>query len=76
MIAFWPITEAGMFLQIWTWIGEANVVDGEIINLPFGQMLMGPGTIVHGGGFMEELGGHLRMHIYVYPKRKVVVMEK
>ena len=62
-LAFTPLTEAGMFLQIWPWEDERGVV----VFVPHGKLLLMPGSVLHGGGFLTcSIRHNLRMHFYIY----------
>jgi len=70
-LAFFPLTEEGMFLQIWphaagsgsgTMPGSSqaaadrsteklHAVEGEIVFIPYGKLLIVPASTIHGGGF-------------------------
>jgi len=54
-IGFFPLTEEGMFLQIWPTIGPSEnppiEVEGQIIFIPHGKLLTIPASTIHGGGF-------------------------
>ena len=73
-IGFFPLTQDGMLLQIWPTASSSDPsvrVEGEIIFIPFGKILVVPASTIHGGGFRtsshEEAGlyGNLRFHLYV-----------
>jgi hypothetical protein len=73
-IGFFPLTKDGMFLQVWpTSMSDdcTEVVEGQVIYLPYGKILVVPASTIHGGGFrtssMTEAGlyGNLRFHLYV-----------
>ncbi len=69
-IGFFPLTEEGMFLQVWSRNDdlEQRNIQGEIICIPFGKMLTLPATTIHGGGFRTTAlqdHGNLRFHLYV-----------
>ncbi|OEU16171.1 hypothetical protein FRACYDRAFT_268903 [Fragilariopsis cylindrus CCMP1102] len=77
MLGFFPLTEEGMFLQIWPTAStnlsiDGNIIEGEIIFIPYKKILIVPATTIHGGGFrtttfVEEPGrcGNLRFHLYL-----------
>ena len=55
-IGFFPLTQEGMFLQIWPTIDPlyedpTREVEGEIIFIPYGFLLTVPASTIHGGGF-------------------------
>ena len=66
-----------MFLQIWPTAStnlsiDGNIIEGEIIFIPYKRILIVPATTIHGGGFrtttfVEEPGrcGNLRFHLYI-----------
>lgn len=77
MIGFFPLTREGMFLQVWPTCPDPEdmftVIEGEIIFIPYGKILLLPASTIHGGGFrtssiMEDgPHGNLRFHLYVAP---------
>ncbi|KAG7353223.1 hypothetical protein IV203_009272 [Nitzschia inconspicua] len=76
-LGFFPLTKDGMFLQVWqtsTNYDYSNQVEGQVIFIPYGKILVVPASTIHGGGFrtsdMEEAGmyGNLRFHVYVATK--------
>ena len=74
-IAFFPLTEDGMFLQLWE-KGSIMLKDkprkqhGTLIFIPHGKMLIVPSDTIHGGGFKSSGTGNLRFHLYIstFPK--------
>lgn len=72
-LGFFPLTEEGMFLQIWPAADPSKdrsiEIQGQIVFIPFGKLLMVPASTIHGGGFrttaMGEASGNLRFHLYV-----------
>ena len=73
MVAFLPLTRTGQFIQMWEY-EEDNVSkkQGHICFIPEGQLVLVPGTVLHGGGFRAECEteiehAHMRAHFYVYP---------
>jgi hypothetical protein len=73
-LGFFPLTKDGMFLQMWPTSRNADYskqVEGQIIFIPFGKILVVPASTIHGGGFrtssLAEAGlyGNLRFHVYV-----------
>jgi hypothetical protein len=73
-IGFFPLAKDGMFLQVWptsTRQEYSEEVEGQVIYLPYGKILVVPASTIHGGGFrtssMAEAGlyGNLRFHLYV-----------
>lgn len=73
MVAFLPLTKTGQFLQIWEHEkGNVTTKQGKICFIPQGELVLVPGTLLHGGGFRAESASevehaHLRAHFYVYP---------
>ena len=45
-------------------IGDA-VVEGTVVFIPYGKMLMVPSDTIHAGGFRRGPGGNLRFHLYI-----------
>jgi len=45
-------------------IGDA-VVEGTVVFIPYGKMLMVPSDTIHGGGFRRGPEGNLRFHLYI-----------
>ena len=73
MVAFLPLTKTGQFIQMWEY-EEDNVIQkrGHIFFIPEGELVLVPGTVLHGGGFRAECEteiehAHMRAHFYVYP---------
>lgn len=84
-LGFFPLTQDGMFLQVWptaTRLDDSNnnnansqqrqqEVEGQMIFIPLGKILIIPASTIHGGGFrtssLEQAGcyGNLRFHVYV-----------
>jgi hypothetical protein len=60
-VGFFPLTPAGMFLQLWLRPGP-----GTLVFVPYGQLLIVPGSCIHGGGFTSSADGNPRGHIYIY----------
>lgn len=61
LIGFTPLSEAGMYLQIW---GNDKVA--RIVFIPFGVLLFVPGDTIHGGGFRTSIEGNPRLHFYAF----------
>jgi hypothetical protein len=62
-IAFAPLTETGMLLQLWS----DRSKPGQLLFIPYGKFLLVPADVVHGGGFMlSETTRDLRLHFYLY----------
>ena len=73
MVAFLPLTSTGQFIQMWEY-EEDNVSrkQGHVCFIPEGNLVLVPGTVLHGGGFRAEFEmdiehAHMRAHFYVYP---------
>jgi hypothetical protein len=65
-LGFAPLTEDGMFLQVWPTVPkETATVPGQIIFIPFGKLLVLPAATIHGGGFRTVDHGNLRLHLYM-----------
>jgi hypothetical protein len=73
-IGFFPLTKDGMFLQVWpTSLSQeyTEEVEGQVIYIPYGKILVVPASTIHGGGFRTSsvakagLYGNLRFHLYV-----------
>jgi hypothetical protein len=74
MVAFLPLTETGMFLQLWNRSVNNLPVQGEIVFIPRGQLVLVPGNTIHAGGFRadhrnDNQHAHFRLHFYVYPNQ-------
>lgn len=72
MIAFLPLTETGQFLQLWEKSVNGENSRGQVVFIPKGQMVLVPGSTIHGGGFRadvrsDNIHAHMRLHFYVYP---------
>ena len=74
-LAFFPLTLDGAYLQLWqkkklTGHNEEghkqrDEVEGTVVYIPYGQMLLLPSDTIHGGGFKRGNGGNLRFHLYI-----------
>ncbi|KAL3935718.1 MAG: hypothetical protein SGBAC_008819 [Bacillariaceae sp.] len=69
-VGFLPLTQDGMFLQVWPRDDTAKQVQGHLIFIPFGKLLELPAHTIHGGGFRttdtnKGLNGNLRFHLYI-----------
>ena len=69
-IGFFPLTNEGMFLQVWPTVDKTTeMVEGEIIFIPHGKLLTVPASTIHGGGFRTSQtttsSGNLRFHLYI-----------
>lgn len=61
-LGFAPLTEDGMFLQVWKTEGE-----GTVLYIPFGSLLILPASTMHAGGYCSRArSGNLRLHFYFY----------
>jgi hypothetical protein len=61
-----------MFLQVWPTSNNQDTsiaIEGQIIFIPYGKLLVVPASTIHGGGFrssrMDQPYGNLRFHLYV-----------
>jgi hypothetical protein len=64
-----------MFLQVWPTLPDdaepSAIVDGQVVYIPYGKILMLPASTIHGGGFrttrLNDTASHgnLRFHVYV-----------
>jgi len=73
-LGFLPLTEEGMFLQVWPPADNTSVreIPGELIYIPYGRILVLPASTIHGGGFRtthrhhpQDQRGNLRFHLYM-----------
>ena len=68
-LAFFPLTEEGAYLQLWQESSEeendGEPVEGTVVFIPHGKMLILPSDTIHGGGFKRGLSGNLRFHLYI-----------
>ncbi|KAL9189965.1 hypothetical protein ACHAXT_009640 [Thalassiosira profunda] len=70
-LAFFPLTNEGTFLQLWQEPTKTNdddersIVEGTVVYIPYGKMLVVPSATIHGGGFKRGPGGNLRFHLYI-----------
>jgi hypothetical protein len=69
-IGFFPLTREGMFLQVWQRDDTSREqIEGEVIFVPFGKLLVVPAKTIHGGGFRTNVDaavvGNLRFHLYL-----------
>ena len=61
-LGFSPLTEDGMFLQVWTKEGY-----GKVLYIPLGELVILPSSTMHAGGFCSRAHeGNLRLHFYFY----------
>ena len=42
-----------------------RIVEGTIVYIPYGKMLIVPSDTIHGGGFKRGVSGNLRFHLYI-----------
>jgi hypothetical protein len=70
-LAFFPLTEEGAYLQLWQDESskeedeEKPIVEGTVVFIPYGKMLIVPSDTIHGGGFKRGSSGNLRFHLYI-----------
>mmetsp|Transcript_5338 Transcript_5338/g.11021 ORF Transcript_5338/g.11021 Transcript_5338/m.11021 type:complete len:313 (+) Transcript_5338:183-1121(+) len=70
-LGFFPLTEEGMFLQVWPTVeyDPEQKVEGQLIFIPKGTLLTVPASTIHGGGFRttnnDVARGNLRFHLYI-----------
>lgn len=82
MVAFLPLTKTGQFLQLWEHEpGNLTPKQGNICFIPQGELVLVPGTLLHGGGFRAESASevehaHMRAHFYVYPDTHECMVSK
>ena len=54
-LGFFPLTEEGMFLQVWPTacpLQDRSIeIEGQLVFIPYGKMLVLPASTIHGGGF-------------------------
>lgn len=61
-LGFTPLTNDGMFLQVWNKQGV-----GAVVYIPFGSLLILPASTMHAGGYCSRArSGNLRLHFYFY----------
>jgi hypothetical protein len=81
-IAFFPLSEEGMFLEMWDHrpkhgvtvdSSETETKRGRMLYIPYGRLLMVRADTVHAGGFTtNRTSGSPRCHLYIHkaaPKR-------
>jgi hypothetical protein len=87
-VGFIPATRNGMYLEVWpvhNLCPGMKKIQGEIIFIPLGSLLVLPATTIHGGGMKAPLPPtttdsvvdqshgvihqHPRFHFYVFPTR-------
>lgn len=68
-LAFFPLTEEGAYLQLWQDESlkddDKPIVEGTVVFIPYGKMLIVPSDTIHGGGFKRGSSGNLRFHLYI-----------
>lgn len=83
-LAFFPLTEEGAYLQLWQEplleeendnAAETVVVEGTVVFIPYGKMLIMPSDTIHGGGFKRGSSGNLRFHLYIALEEEKVQKE-
>jgi hypothetical protein len=71
MIGVFPLSSQGCFLQIWPNNDKNEVIEGRIVFIPYGSLLLLPCNTIHGGGFKSHpthdvsAEGNVRFHLYV-----------
>ena len=66
-LGFTPLTEDGMFLQVWSKAGH-----GTVLYIPLGELVILPSKTMHAGGFCSRAStGNLRLHFYFYLNKVV-----
>jgi hypothetical protein len=67
-LAFFPLTNQGMILQLWPH-PQGTPVAGQLVFIPLDKMLIVPSHTIHGGGFQtlphDGLEGNVRFHLYI-----------
>jgi hypothetical protein len=79
-LAFFPLTEEGVYLQVWQEPSEedsigGDLIEGTVVFIPYGKMLMLPSETIHGGGFKRGVSGNLRFHLYIALEEEEVQRE-
>ena len=69
-LGFFPLTKEGMLLQVWPRNDDkTQMVEGEVVFVPFGKLMLLPAKTIHGGGFRttldQKVDGNLRFHLYM-----------
>ncbi len=67
-LGFFPLTNEGMFLQVWPRNDDVDQIFGELVFIPEGRLLVLPASTIHGGGFRTTPyndHGNLRFHLYM-----------
>lgn len=69
-LAFFPLTEEGAYLQLWQDESfkedeDEPIVEGTVVFIQYGKMLIVPSDTIHGGGFKRGSSGNLRFHLYI-----------
>lgn len=76
-VAFWPLSQDGCQLQVWTTPDIPSLDDnrnrqqpGVVVSIPYGSFLLLHGASVHGGGFASNLvSGNVRMQCHLFPTK-------
>lgn len=81
-LAFFPLTKEGAYLQLWQEPskeendgGGDEPIEGTVVFIPYGKMLIMPSDTIHGGGFKRGSSGNLRFHLYIALEEDVVRKE-
>jgi hypothetical protein len=68
-IALFPLTKAGMYVEVWKW-REKHTSDinemGVLVHIPYGEILLLHADVVHAGGFRDSQDGNPRAHFYIH----------
>lgn len=67
MSAFFPLSKEGMTLAYFNPMYGLNT---RLLEIPYGQMVIIPATLLHAGGFCTSLCGNPRGHMYIYLRNK------
>jgi hypothetical protein len=71
-IGFMPITEDGMFLQVWNGPGVA-----KLVFIPYGNFLLLPANTIHAGWMCTSLLHYNhRLHFYILVSKKANVLAR
>jgi hypothetical protein len=66
-IALFPLTEDGMTVQVWKDQSQhSDHVFGQIVEIPYGNILLLRADVIHAGGFKTAISGNPRCHFYIY----------
>jgi hypothetical protein len=63
-IAFFPLKESGMFVQMWD--RTTSNAEGKVVFIPIGSLYVVPAGTVHGGGFKTFGPDNGRGHLYIW----------